>query len=66
MKQDLLVRVGSAIAAAAGAVAGFQFGQQIGGIWLALLLAINAGVFCALAFDMVLEGIVRRFTSPKR
>ena len=66
MRQGLVVRVGNAMASAAGAVAGFQFGQQIGGIWLSLLLAINAGVFCALVADMLLELLARSFANIRR
>lgn len=56
----LLVRIGSAVAATAGAVAGYEFGQQIGGLWLSLLLAVNAGVFAALVAGMLLDGLSKR------
>jgi len=56
----MIVRVASAASAAVGAVAGYEFGQQIGGLGLSLLLAVNAGVFAALLAGMALEALFRR------
>lgn len=42
-------------AAAAGSLLGYDFGQQIGGLWLSLLLALNTGVFFALVMGMLAD-----------
>lgn len=54
----LLSRGASGAAAAVGALLGYDFGQQIGGLWLSLLLALNTGVFFALVMGMLADRLV--------
>lgn len=50
-----LARACSALAAGAAAIASYAFGQQIAGLWLGLLLALNGAVFAALVVAMIFD-----------
>lgn len=43
----LVWAVGS-LAALGGVKYGFEFGEQVAGFWLGLLMGLNGGVFCGL------------------
>lgn len=55
-----LVWLVGVLAGLAGGVASYGFGQQIAGLWLALLLALNGGAFCALMAASVADRLLRR------
>lgn len=48
------------LAGLAGGVASYDFGARVAGLWLALLLALNGGAFCALMAASVADRLLRR------
>lgn len=61
-----LARACSAVAAGAAALLSYGFGQQIGGLWLGLLLALNGAVFAALLVGMAFDYFEPRLQPPQQ
>jgi hypothetical protein len=47
-------------AALLGLKLGFDFGQQLAGLWLGLVMGANGAVFCAIVTDIVTDALLRR------
>lgn len=55
-----LVWTASLAAAALGIVYGFQVGQRVAGLWLGLVMALNAGALGALIAGSLVDRLMRR------
>jgi hypothetical protein len=56
-----LVWTASLAAAALGVVYGFQVGQRVAGLWLGVVMALNAGALGALVVGSLVDRFLRRF-----
>jgi hypothetical protein len=57
--QRWLVRAVCVLAALAGLVAGYDFGQLIGGPFVGVVLALNGAVFCSIIAGALAERLCR-------
>jgi predicted Abi (CAAX) family protease len=62
----LLVVTVQVVAAAIGAVYGFDFGLQVAGPWLGVLAALNTAFFASLFVSAVADWLMRRGSPARR
>jgi hypothetical protein len=51
-----------ALAALVGLKYGFEFGEQVAGFWLGLLMGLNGSVFCGLMASATVNRLIHRRT----
>jgi hypothetical protein len=52
-----------ALAALVGLKYGYEFGEQVAGFWLGLLMGLNGGAFCGLMASATVNRLVHRRAS---
>jgi drug/metabolite transporter (DMT)-like permease len=54
----------AALAGLAGLKYGYDFGTQVAGLWLGILMALNGAVFCSLVAGALVERVLRPRPAP--